>query len=110
MMETDDQLVGRFVKEQKQEIADNGFSDKVLRRISSRNKEIRLSRLWVAFCVVVTVILFITFNGAEILASGVQEIVAILRQSSIPEMDPLRLLLGITILSIIGIKRLFSLN
>lgn len=108
MTETDDKLIRKFMQEQKQEIPDNGFSHKVIRKLPSSNREIRLSRVWTLFCIVVTAILFFSCNGIQAFATGFQEIATIIRQSNIPEMDTSRLILALVILTAIGIKRLFS--
>ena len=108
MMETDDKLIREFMQKQKQEIPDDGFSRDVIRKLPSSGKEIRLSRLWTFFCIVFTVILFFTLDGVEVLVSGLREIGELIRHSDIPEMDTSRLMLALGILTVIGIKRLFS--
>lgn len=108
MTETDDKLLREFMQQQKREIPDNGFSHKVIRKLPSPDREIRLSKVWTFFCIIVTVILFFTCNGIQAFTAGFQEIATIFRQSSIPEMDASRLILALVILTVIGVKRLFS--
>lgn len=63
MTEIDDKLIKQFFTEQKQEIADNGFSRRVIRHLP--NRELRLSNLLVTLCGIAAVILFFALNGLE---------------------------------------------
>ncbi len=48
MMENDDKLLTSFFAEHRQEIADNGFSRRVLRHLPDRSRH--LAQIWTAFC------------------------------------------------------------
>lgn len=51
------------------EIADDGFTERVMRRVPSRNTQ-TLSRLWTVFCVALGVLLFVLLRGWEVMAYG----------------------------------------
>lgn len=74
---TDDELLGQlFLDSRQTDIADNGFSERVMQQIATVEKQRaasdcrRLSRLWTAFCVGVATVLFVALHGWETLAYG----------------------------------------
>ena len=75
MTEIDNSLLEQFFEPaRQQEISDNGFTERVMQRVSSANAERRafdaqrISRLWTWFCILLFVVLFIAFRGWELLA------------------------------------------
>lgn len=67
MEERDDLLLQQFFSEAAtQQIADDGFSERVMRRLPTRINW--FVRLWNVFCVAVGVVLFVVFRGWELLA------------------------------------------
>ena len=51
MMENDDKLLTSFFAEHRQEIADNGFSRRVLRHLPDRSRHLAHSALlWPSYC------------------------------------------------------------
>ena len=50
----DDELVGMFFKKQQTDIADNGFTERVVSRLPRRS--LRLSDIWTAVCVVAGIV------------------------------------------------------
>ena len=63
MTKNDEQLIRQFMQDNQQEVADNGFSRRVMRRLPLRPKEI--SDLLTAVGVVVGCILFYVFDGLD---------------------------------------------
>ena len=55
-----DKLLRDFFAENKQEIADNGFSRRVMHHLPDRSN--RLARIWSAFVMTVAAALFVNFN------------------------------------------------
>ena len=53
MMENDDKLLTSFFADHRQEIADNGFSRRVLRHLPDRSRH--LAQIWTVFCFTLTV-------------------------------------------------------
>lgn len=60
---TDNELLEQLFKPVAQmQIADNGFTERVVSKLPQHNT-LRLSRLWTVFCVVVAVALFVLLRG-----------------------------------------------
>jgi hypothetical protein len=76
MMEDNERLLQQFFNDAaRQQIDDNGFTDRVMQRIEAEGKlqtsNVRLrtfNRLWNVFCITTFVVLFIVFRGWELLA------------------------------------------
>ena len=67
MNEADDLLLQQFFSEaSQQQIADDGFSRRVMQHLPSRINW--FTRLWNAFCILVFVVLFVAFDGWSMLA------------------------------------------
>jgi hypothetical protein len=58
---SDDELVAMFFDENRQELADDGFSHHVMKQLPSRS--IRLRRIWTAVCTVVGIAFFFLADG-----------------------------------------------
>ena len=67
---TDNELLEKLFSEARQmEVADNGFTERVMRQVPDTRAQ-TFSRLWTAFCVVVAVTVFVLMRGWEIIAYG----------------------------------------
>ena len=69
MMENDDKLLTSFFAEHRQEIADNGFSRRVLRHLPDRSRH--LAQIWTAFCFTLALVLFVSLDGVNHCRSGI---------------------------------------
>jgi hypothetical protein len=79
-MEADDEFLKQFFIEQKQEIADNGFSCKVRSHLPN-NRLNKLANLWVLFCLACAIVLFFALNGVEIITKILSEtLLSLLKQ------------------------------
>lgn len=70
MTDKDDILIADFFKQAaQQQIADNGFTERVMRSLPDRQVEQvrRLSRLWTWFCILLGTGLFFALGGMQIL-------------------------------------------
>ena len=64
MTEIDDKLLQQFFEPARQQkIEDNGFTERVMRRLP--DKAIQLSHYWTAFCLAIGFILFVVYRGWE---------------------------------------------
>ena len=62
MTENDELLLRQYMKSQRQEISDNGFSKRVLQHLPDRI--FRISRIWSAFCLIACVVVItLTFHA-----------------------------------------------
>ena len=73
MTEDNDLLLRQFFQQTaQQQIADNGFTERVMQHLpqhaSLTARRTLLTRLWTAFCIVVFAVLFVAFPGWELLA------------------------------------------
>lgn len=74
MAEIDHQLLEQFFEPaRKQQVDDNGFTERVMRRLP--DGALRLSHYWTIFCIVVAVVLFFVFNGWQPLVMGINALV-----------------------------------
>jgi hypothetical protein len=81
MEDNNDILLQQFFAEaSRQEIADDGFSRRVINRLPSRVNW--LVRLWTVFCVTVGIVLFVVFRGWELVAEHVATLVQPLQSVS----------------------------
>ena len=72
---TDDELLEQLFQPMKEmQVADDGFTDRVMQQLPQRDVW-RLSRLWTVFCIVVAVVLFVLMRGWEIVAYGLMMLV-----------------------------------
>ena len=67
-MENDDILVRQFFNEHTEEIADHGFSKRVMRHLPDR--AVRLNRIWTAICIVVGIAFFVAVKGWNVIAEA----------------------------------------
>lgn len=56
-----DKLIERFLRENKKEVEDFGFSRRVMHRLPRRGD--KLAKLWAVFCTAVAVALFFIYDG-----------------------------------------------
>ena len=61
----DELLVRKFFEENKVELADDGFSQRVMRRLPDRTR--RLSRIWAAVCTLAGILMCVVFNWVDVL-------------------------------------------
>ena len=75
MTDKDNLLIDELFKQAaQQQIADNGFTERVMMSLPESKQEERahrLSLLWTLFCVVVSVVLFFVFGGWEALKASI---------------------------------------
>ena len=71
MTENNDKLIEDFFAANRQEITDNGFTRRVMRRLPDRSS--LLARLWIVCCCVLAVVLFVSLNGIELIGNTLRE-------------------------------------
>ncbi len=107
MMENDDKLLMTFFAENRQEIADNGFTRRVMRHLPDRTR--RISQVWVTFCFTLSLVLFFTFDGLQLVLDTLREAVAAAAQSGVTELDPKSLLIAGAVLLFLLYRKICSL-
>lgn len=98
MTEMDDKLLKDFFGEHKQEIADNGFSRRVMKNLPDRS--LRISRIWTTCCGALALILFFALDG-------LQAIIGVLRETFVSMVEYGTANLDIKSLAFAGIVLLF---
>jgi hypothetical protein len=75
---TDNELLEKLFSEARQmEVADNGFTQRVMQQLPQQSayrpllrSRLALSRLWTVFCILVAVVLFVMMRGWELITFG----------------------------------------
>lgn len=108
MNKTDDQLIYQFMQTNKREIADRGFSRRVMRRLPKQFKN--LSDILTPICIVVSCILFYLFDGISLIYASIMPVI---QQSSVSIIENLNFqtLIPIAIAcTYLGIQKAISLS
>lgn len=106
MMENDDNLIKSFLLANKEEIADNGFSRRVIRQLPERAKW--LSDVLTAVCTVICCILFFVSNGFSTLLQIINETITAQSYHLISNINFQSLVIITIVLTIIGVQRIES--
>lgn len=107
MMETDDKLIRAFFAEQKQAIADNGFSRRVMQRLPYRTS--LLLKVWSVFITLAAVVLFLAFDGLQAIVGAARDIfVALVQQGAAAGIDLKSLIIVAIVLLFLGVRKVWS--
>ncbi len=103
----DDFLVQRFLTENQRDIADNGFSKKVMRHIPNHNR--RISTLWSIGCLILAAILFYILGGAHLMLESFRESFNSAIHNEATGLDPKSLIMVVVVLLYLGYRKLCTL-
>lgn len=106
MMKTDDKLLSNFFAAEKQEIADNGFSRRVMLQVP--RKVSRLTQLWAFFVSLVALLLFFVFDGIQAVIGTLRDVCVSMIQNSATTIDPKSLIIVVAVLAFLGIRRIWA--
>lgn len=107
MMESnDDKLLRDFFAKEKKEIADNGFSRRVMRHLPNRVN--RLMQVWAVFVSLVALILFFTFDGLQAVISTLRDVFVSMVQSGATNVDSRSLIIAAVVLVFLGVRKAWS--
>lgn len=105
MVETDkDKIIECFLKENKKEIDDFGFSRRVMHRLS-RNSNM-LANVWILFCSIIAIALFIIFDGVAIVQKWFASLLEIFIHGEITDMNSVYFCLVFLVLIGVWVRRL----
>ena len=107
-MDKEDKLLQGFFAVEKREVADKGFSRKVMKQLPHRTNY--LSLLWTGFIVCVALFLFTAFNGWQHILSTLQDVCISMLQQGLTTLDSQSLLIAGSVLSILGIRKICTLD
>jgi hypothetical protein len=103
MKEIEDKMINQFFQAEKREVKDNGFSRRVMRNLPDRGEQ--LSKIWIAFCTTIGIVLFFLFNGLEAILNILREAFNGAMQNGITHLDTKSLLIASIVLISIGVKK-----
>ncbi len=107
MKEVDnDKILRNFFTENKQDIADNGFSRRVMRRLPDRSY--RLARLWSAFVAAVATVLFIWLGGLEAAWGTIREVFIGMINHGTTSLDPKSMIIAAVVLLFMATRKVAS--
>ena len=107
MKEVDnDKILRNFFTENKQKIADNGFSHRVMRHLPDRSY--RLARLWTAFVMAVAAVLFIWLGGLEAAWGTIREVFIGMINHGTTSLDPKSIIIAAVVLLFMATRKVAS--
>lgn len=101
-----DKLLRDFFAENKQEIADNGFSRRVMRRLPDRSY--RLTRIWSAFVMALAAVLFVWLGGLEAAWGTIREVFVSTIQQGATNLDPKSMVIATVVLLFLATRKIAS--
>lgn len=105
MTENDDRLIEQFLAPGRREIADNGFTRRVLNRLPDRRE-----RLWTFTGFTLALVLFIALDGIELIWNSLREtLTTAVEQSMATNIDPKSLVIAGVVLLFLAYKKIASL-
>lgn len=102
-----DKLLHDFFAKNKQEIADNGFSRRVMHRLPSRSNH--LARIWSAFVMTVATVLFVWLGGLEAAWGTIKEVFIGMINHSATSLDPKSTIIAAVVLLFMVTRKVASL-
>ena len=107
MMENNDKLLEQFFADNRKEIADNGFSRRVMHSLPSHSR--RLSQIWTIFCFTLALVLFVSFNGLQLILGTLRETFTSAVENGATQLDPKSLIVAGIVLLYLGYRKISTL-
>ncbi len=101
-----DKLLHDFFTENKREIADNGFSRRVMHDLPGRSNH--LARLWSAFMMTVAAALFVWLGGLEAAWGTIREVFIDMTNHGIASLDPKSTIIAAVVLLFMATRKIVS--
>ena len=95
-----------FFAENKQEIADNGFSRRVMHHLPDRSN--RLARIWSAFVMTVAAVLFVWLGGLEAAWGTIREVFIGMINHGTSSLDPKSIIIAAAVLLFMATRKVAS--
>ena len=102
----EEELLHRFFAEHRTEIADQGFTQRVMRNLPARKN--RTAQVWTLCCSVIILAVFVALDGVQLLGNALLQALRNMAESGIADIDPKALLLAAVILVYLGCSRITS--
>ena len=107
MTENNDKLLESFFAGQQQEVADNGFTRRVMHNLPYRSN--RLARLWTAGGFTLAAVLFVLLDGVQLVWDTLRETFTTTLENGMAQTDPKSLALAVVVLLFLMYKKIASL-
>lgn len=104
----DDILLKQFFNENRQEIADNGFTQRVMKRLPGRAN--RLANMLTAVGVILAVILFFVLDGLGAIIGTLREVFVSMSIQGIENIDLKSLVIAGGVLLFFGVQKIYSME
>lgn len=105
--EREDKLLRQFFEENRQDIADNGFTHRVMRRLPSHY--LHISRIWTVLCAALALILFIALDGVQLVLISLREVIMETYQDGLANVDFKSMLIAGVVLLYLLYRKIVSL-
>ncbi len=106
MMETDDKLIKSFFENNRKEIKDQGFTQKVIKQLPKKPN--LLGKIIIIIATLVALIFFIAYDGFLGVIYLLRDLYVFLAQNTTIYSDPKTIIIAILVLCILGIRKVFS--
>ncbi len=107
MQENDDKLIEQFLSTGKKEVADNGFTQRVMHRLPDRAH--RLSQVWSVCCFTLAAVLFVRLDGLQLTGNMLRETFDRVLENSAATLDFRSLLVVVVVLLVLFYRKVVSL-
>lgn len=107
MTENDDKLLENFFAGERQEVADNGFTHRVMHSLPRRSN--RLARLWTAGGFTLAAVLFVALDGLELLWNSLREAFTATLADGMAQTDPRSMAVAVVVVLFLMYKKIASL-
>lgn len=101
-----DKFLRDFLAENKQEIADNGFSRRVMHHLPGRSN--RLARIWSTFVMAVAAVLFVWLGGLEAAWGTISEVFIGMINHGATSLDPKSMIIATIVLLFMATRKVAS--
>ena len=103
-----DNLLEDFFAANRHEVADDGFTRRVMRRLPQRHN--RLAQAWNVLCILLVAVLFVAAGGVQMVWATLQEtFIGLVEQGAAAEIDPRSLLIAGGVLLFLAYRKIASL-
>lgn len=108
MTKTDDILLKDFFNENKQDIADGGFTRRVMHNLPDSGN--RITRILTLICLVISTVLFVIYDGFHAIIGIMREVFVSVIQNGIAIFDLKTFLMAGAVLACWGLSKIYRMN
>lgn len=101
-----DKLLKEFFADNKREVADAGFTRRVMHHLPDRSN--RLANLWTTFVMCVAAVLFVKLGGLEAVGGTLKEVFASMISNCAANLDPQSIIITVIVLLCLVTRKVCS--